>query len=109
MQQLGPPTTESKAHTKGTRDGRGIVFVSATGDITPAGFLPIVLGNVRTHDIVDVYRDHPLLQQIRAAEFGGKCGTCDYSELCGGSRSRAYASTGDPLAEDPACAYIPAA
>ena len=108
LDQLGPPTTASKAHTKGTRDGRGIVFVSATGDITPAGFLPIVLGNVRTHDIVDVYRDHPLLQQIRAAEFGGKCGTCDYSELCGGSRSRAYASSGDPLAEDPACAYIPA-
>jgi len=103
--QLGPPTSAPKAQTKGTRDGRGIVFVSATGDITPAGFLPIVLGNVHTHDLVDVYRDHPLLRQIRAAEFGGACGRCEYRELCGGSRSRAYACTGDPLAEDPACAY----
>jgi radical SAM protein len=105
--QLGPPTGPSKAHTKGTRDGRGIVFVSATGDVYPAGFLPIVLGNVREHDIVDLYRDDPLLRQIRAAEFSGKCGRCDYRELCAGSRARAYAATGDPLGEDPACAYEP--
>lgn len=103
--QLGPATSTSKAQTKGTRDGRGIVFVSATGDIYPAGFLPIVLGNVKNDDIVEVYREHPLLLQIRAAAFGGKCGRCEYRELCGGSRSRAYAATGDPLAEDPACAY----
>ena len=103
--QLGPATSASKAQTKGTRDGRGIVFVSATGDIYPAGFLPIVLGNVKNDDIVEVYREHPLLLQIRAAAFGGKCGRCEYRELCGGSRSRAYAATGDPLAEDPACAY----
>ena len=105
VEQLGPPTSPPKAHTKGTRDGRGIIFISATGDITPAGFLPIVLGNVRTHDIVQVYRDNPLLRRIRAAEFGGACGRCEYRDLCGGSRSRAYACTGDPLAADPACAY----
>lgn len=104
-QELGPPTAAANAHTKGTRDGRGIIFVSATGELTPAGFLPIVLGNVRTDDIVQVYRDHPLLRQIRAAEFGGACGRCEYRELCGGSRSRAYACSGDPLAADPACAY----
>ena len=103
--QLGPATSASRAQTKGTRDGRGIVFISATGDIYPAGFLPIVLGNVKDDDIVEVYREHPLLLQIRAAAFGGKCGPCEYRELCGGSRSRAYASTGHPLAEDPACAY----
>ena len=103
--QLGPATSASKAQTKGTRDGRGIVFISATGDIYPAGFLPIVLGNVKNDDIVEVYREDPLLLQIRAAAFGGKCGRCEYRELCGGSRSRAYAATGDPLAEDPACAY----
>ncbi len=108
VDQLGPPSAPSRAQTKGTRDGRGIVFVSATGDVYPAGFLPIVLGNVRDDAIVDVYRDHPLLRRIRAAEFGGKCGRCDYRELCGGSRSRAFAATGDALAEDPACAYEPA-
>ena len=108
-EQLGPPTSPSKAQTKGTRDGRGIIFVSATGDVYPAGFLPIVLGNVKEHDIVELYREDPLLQQIRAASFGGKCGLCEYRDLCGGSRSRAYAATGDPLAEDPACAYVPSA
>jgi radical SAM protein with 4Fe4S-binding SPASM domain len=56
---------------------------------------------------VEVYRDDLLLRQIRSAEFGGKCGHCDYRALCGGSRSRAYAATGDPLAEDPACSYMP--
>lgn len=105
--ELGPPTDRSKAQTKGTRDGRGIVFVSATGDITPAGFLPVVLGNVRTDRIADVYRDHPLLQEIRAARFSGKCGVCEYRHLCGGSRARAFAATGDPLAADPACAFSP--
>ena len=106
-EQLGPPTAPPKAHTKGTRDGRGIVFVSATGDVYPAGFLPIPLGNVREQNIVDVYRDDPLLRRIRAAEFTGKCGRCDYRELCGGSRARAFAATADALGEDPACAYEP--
>jgi radical SAM protein with 4Fe4S-binding SPASM domain len=91
--------------TKGTRDGRGIVFVGHDGTITPSGFLPLPLGNVRDDDIVDVYRDHPLLRSIRAAEFGGRCGACAYRDLCGGSRARAYATHGDPLAEDPACAF----
>jgi radical SAM protein len=106
-EELGLPTSASRAQTKGTRDGRGIIFVSSTGDVYPAGFLPIVLGNVKDDDIVEVYRDDPLLRRIRSAEFGGKCGHCDYRALCGGSRSRAYAATGDPLAEDPACSYMP--
>ena len=106
--EIGPPTGPSKAQTKGTRDGRGIVFVSATGDVTPAGFLPVVLGNVKETGIAEVYRDHPLLRDIRAARFGGRCGLCEYRDLCGGSRARAFAATGDPLGEDPACAYVPA-
>ena len=67
------------------------------------------LGNVRDDDIVDVYREHPLLRQIRAADFGGRCGRCEYRELCGGSRARAYAFSGDALGEDPACGFEPAA
>ena len=105
--ELGPPTGPSKAQTKGTRDGRGIVFVSATGDVTPAGFLPVVLGNVKETGIAELYRDHPLLRDIRAARFHGRCGRCEYRDLCGGSRARAFAATGDPLGEDPACAYVP--
>lgn len=103
--RLGPPTSESRAQARGTRDGRGIVFVSSTGDITPAGFLPLVLGNVRDRSIADVYRDDPVFRRLRAADFDGPCGRCDHRELCGGSRSRAYAATGDPFASDPACSY----
>ncbi len=106
--EVGQPTDGPKAQTKGTRDGRGIVFVSSTGDVTPAGFLPIALGNVRERSLIEIYRDDPLLRGIRAARFGGKCGRCEYRDLCGGSRARAYAASGDPLAEDPACAYVPA-
>jgi len=106
--ELGEPTSPIRAQTKGTRDGRGIVFVAHDGEIHPSGFLPLSLGNVKRDDIVRVYRQHPLLRRIRAADFGGRCGRCDYRELCGGSRARAYAASGDPLAEDPACAYQPA-
>jgi AdoMet-dependent heme synthase len=104
---LGSPSTSPRAQTAGTRDGRGIVFVGYDGTILPSGFLPVALGNVRRDDLVAVYRDHPLLRDIRAARFTGRCGACDYRELCGGSRARAHAA-GDVLGEDPACAYEPA-
>ena len=81
------------------------MFVSSTGDVMPAGFLPLVLGNVRDRDIADIYRNDPVLQRLRDADFTGPCGRCDHRTLCGGSRSRAFAATGDPFASDPACAY----
>ena len=102
--ELGAPVSASRAQTKGTRDGKGILFVGHDGEITPSGFLPLPLGNVRQDDIVEVYRDHPLLRSIRAAEFSSRCGRCPHRELCGGSRARAYAASGDPLGEDPAAA-----
>lgn len=105
--ELGAPTSALRAQTKGTGDGRGIVFVGHDGEIHPSGFLPLSLGNVKSDEIVRVYQEHPLLRRIRAADFRGRCGRCPYRELCGGSRARAYASAGDPLAEDPACAYQP--
>ena len=105
--ELARPTSPPRAQTKGTRDGKGIIFVAHDGEIQPSGFLPLSLGNVKRDDIVRVYREHPLLQRIRAADFSGRCGACEYQNLCGGSRARAYASSGDPLAEDPACAYQP--
>jgi radical SAM protein len=105
--ELGPPTSVPRAQTKGTRDGRGVIFVGSDGAITPSGFLPLELGNVRTDDLVTVYREHPLLRDIRAARFTGRCGSCRWRDLCGGSRARAYAAHGDALAEDPACAYRP--
>ena len=93
---------------QGVNDGRGFLFVSHLGEIMPSGFLPIVTGNVRTDDVVDVYRNHPLFRRLRdPAELTGKCGACEFREVCGGQRGRAFAVLGDPLASDPACAYVP--
>lgn len=90
----------------GIRDGHGIMFVSNTGDICPAGFLPLAVGNVRTAHIVDSYRNSILFRQLHdPSQFGERCGVCNYRTLCGGSRSRAYAATGNPLASDPLCTF----
>jgi len=104
---LGPPARQPSAHTAATRDGMGIMFISSTGDVYPAGFLPLSLGNIRSQPLRDIYTGSPLLRDIRASRFSGRCGLCEHAGLCGGSRARAYAATGDPLAEDPACAYQP--
>jgi AdoMet-dependent heme synthase len=92
----------------GVRDGNGILFVSHTGEICPAGFLPLTVGNVRRDRIADVYRNSPVFLALHDPEqFHGRCGECEYHALCGGSRARAFAATGDPLAEDPFCQYVP--
>ena len=92
----------------GVRDGNGIVFVSHDGTVNPSGFLPIPLGNVRDASIVDLYRDHPVMRSLREPEsFKGRCGICEYARVCGGSRARAHAWTGDPLEADPLCPYMP--
>lgn len=94
---------------RGVNDGNGFLFVSHTGELCPSGFLPIAAGNVRADDPIAVYRDHPLFTRLRQPEtFAGKCGVCDFNQVCGGSRSRAYGLTGDPFASDPTCVYVPA-
>jgi radical SAM protein with 4Fe4S-binding SPASM domain len=94
--------------TAGVSDGKGFVFVSHTGEICPSGFLPISAGNVRRDSLVDVYRNSALFRSLRDMEQReGKCGLCEYRNICGGSRSRAYACTGNYLAEDPRCTYQP--
>jgi AdoMet-dependent heme synthase len=105
--ELGQPRERSSAHTASTRDGKGIVFVAHDGEVYPAGFLPLGLGSVRETPLAQIYRDNPVLLQIRSMEFTGRCGRCEYADLCGGSRARAYATTGDPLAEDSACTFQP--
>jgi radical SAM protein with 4Fe4S-binding SPASM domain len=92
----------------GMRDGNGIIFISHRGDIMPSGFLPLSAGNVREQDPLTIYRESVLFTRLRdTASFGGRCGACDVKDLCGGSRGRAFAATGDPLAEDPLCLYEP--
>jgi radical SAM protein len=91
----------------GIRDGHGIVFVSNTGEICPAGFLPLVAGNVRKDRVADIYRNAPLFQQLHdPTQFEGRCGLCEYHTLCGGSRARAFAATGSAVASDPFCSFV---
>ena len=93
---------------RGLNDGKGFVFVSHTGGVFPSGFLPFAAGNVRFDLLSRVYRESPIFQQLRdPAQLGGKCGACEFKHICGGSRARAYAMTGDPLAEEPCCSYVP--
>ncbi len=107
VELLGDGVDESMAQTTGTRDGKGILFIAYNGDVYPSGFLPLSLGNVMEEPIKEIYRENNLLLKIRRGEFGGRCGRCEFRDICGGSRSRAYSFYGDPLAEDPACPYEP--
>lgn len=92
----------------GIRDGRGVMFISHTGVVSPSGFLPFDCGNVRAEHPADIYRHHPLFVSLRDNDaLGGKCGRCEFRAICGGSRARAYGLTGDAFAEDPACSWQP--
>ena len=99
-----------KRAPKGVNDGNGFIFVSHTGDVLPSGLLPLKVGNVREASLKDIYRESPILKEIRNPDlYKGKCGVCEYRFICGGSRSRTYAVTGDYLESEPYCVYIPTA
>ena len=105
---LAHSESDGIGRARNVNDGDGFMFVSHTGDIYPSGFLPVSAGNVRTDDLVEVYRSSPLFTQLRdRSHLKGKCGVCNFRGLCGGSRARAYAVTGDPFESEPFCAYVP--
>lgn len=107
---LGFSLADGVGRSRGVNDGNGFVFVSHTGEIFPSGFLPVSAGNVRTDDIVEVYRTSDLFRSLRNPDgYRGKCGVCEYRTICGGSRARAWALTGDPLEADAFCTHVPAA
>jgi len=95
---------------RGINDGQGVAFVSHIGDIQPSGFLPLVAGNVRVEGLSATYRTSPVFRTLREPDqLEGSCGRCEFRKVCGGSRARAYAASGNFMAEDPACPYEPAA
>jgi radical SAM protein len=95
-------------HTRGINDGNGFLFVSHTGDVFPSGFLPVRAGNVRLQGIASIYRASTIFRRLRDATLlEGKCSACAFKHVCGGSRARAYATSGNVLAADPACDYVP--
>jgi radical SAM protein len=90
--------------------GRGFAFVDHVGTVQPSGFLPLPVGSVTERPFSTIYREAPLLRALRDPDaLGGRCGRCEYRTVCGGSRSHAFAVSGDPLAEDPGCSYEPLA
>jgi len=109
----GAPKADAKTRTMGwatrrVNDGKGFMFISHVGNVYPSGFLPIHAGNIRETPLADIYRNAPIFKSLRdTSKLEGKCGACEYKEICGGSRARAYAVTGDPLAQEPCCIYKP--
>jgi radical SAM protein len=109
----GAPTADASARnhawaTRRVNDGKGFLFVSHVGNVYPSGFLPIHAGNIRETSLAEIYRNAPIFKELRDTSLlKGKCGACEYKEICGGSRARAYALTGDPLAQEPCCIYQP--
>jgi radical SAM protein len=94
----------------GVNDGRGIVFISHQGNVQPSGFLNLVGGNIRAQSLADIYRNSVVFRRVRDHSLiEGKCGVCEFKNICGGSRSRAHAITGDPMRSDPYCVYQPEA
>ncbi len=109
IELMGPPGEVPSLRSTFTRDGYGVIFVAYNGDVYPSGFAPYSLGNVRSGNLVEIYRNNEILKKIRRAEFEGRCGICEFRHVCGGSRARALALKGDILGEDPACLYVPRA
>jgi AdoMet-dependent heme synthase len=111
--EAGAPKADAQTRTHGwatrrVNDGKGFMFISHVGNVYPSGFLPIHAGNIRETPLGDIYRNAPIFKTLRdTSRLEGKCGACEYKEICGGSRARAYALTGDPLAQEPCCIYQP--
>jgi radical SAM protein len=109
----GTPTADAQTRsmswaTRRVNDGKGFMFISHVGNVYPSGFLPIHAGNIRETPLAEIYRNAPIFKALRdTSRLEGKCGACEYKEICGGSRARSYAVTGDPLAQEPCCIYQP--
>jgi radical SAM protein len=105
---ISDPEPSLQRAARGISDGRGFVFISHSGEVCPSGFLPLSGGNVKKEPLAGIYRDSELFKTLRNADaLKGKCGKCEYHFLCGGSRARGYAMTGDIMGADPFCAYQP--
>lgn len=110
LQRAASPQTGPRRGPPGINDGKGVMFISHVGQVFPSGFLPIDCGRFPAQSVVDIYQKHPLFRALRDPDqLKGKCGACEFRSVCGGSRARAYALTGDPLDPEPDCCYVPQA
>ncbi len=103
-------STDGIRRAVGVTDGRGMFFISHVGEVYPSGFLPLPAGNVRERNVVDIYQKSEIFVNLQNPDMlKGKCRVCEYRRICGGSRARAYALTGDYLEAEPCCVYVPKA
>jgi radical SAM protein with 4Fe4S-binding SPASM domain len=94
--------------SRGCLAGLGVLFVGHQGNVFPCGYLPVECGNVLKQSLSDIWYNNKDLARMRnSGNLEGKCGICGYRDVCGGCRGRAYAATGNYMAEEPFCAYIP--
>jgi radical SAM protein with 4Fe4S-binding SPASM domain len=89
--------------------GKAYCRITPEGDVTPCPYLPVSAGNLRRTGFAELWERGSVFTDLRAPRLGGRCGVCEFQEICGGCRCRAYATSGDYLAEDPACGYQPGA
>ena len=87
--------------------GKNYCRITPDGHVTPCPYMSLVVGRLRESSFGDIWRSAPLFQTLRTPKLEGRCGICEYAELCGGCRARAFASSGDPLGEDPWCTHVP--
>ncbi len=101
-------TITNRRSSRGCLAGLGVLFVGHQGDVFPCGYLPVNCGNILKDKLSDIWYNNEDLARMRDSDkLEGKCGICDYRQVCGGCRARAYAATGNYMAEEPFCAYIP--
>ena len=104
----GGHPSDMNAMTKGCLAGTGVCFISHEGEIYPCGYLPVVAGDLRTQNFADIWEHAEVFQQLRRTDnLKGKCGCCEFRNVCMGCRARAFAATGDFLDEEPFCVYEP--
>ncbi|HEU5337254.1 MAG TPA: radical SAM protein [Terriglobales bacterium] len=99
---------DMNAMTKGCLAGTGVCFVSHEGEVYPCGYLPVLAGDLRRQTFVEIWEKSRVFEQLRdTGNLKGKCGCCEFRNICMGCRARAFAASGDFLDEEPFCVYEP--
>ncbi len=106
--ELNPQSPLLKNYAHGSCPaGKYYCRITPEGDVTPCPYMPVTAGNLRQTSFVELWEHARIFADLREPKLAGRCGVCEFSKICGGCRCRAYATYGDYLAEDPACAYQP--
>jgi radical SAM protein with 4Fe4S-binding SPASM domain len=102
------PTHGMNAVTRGCLAGQAVCFISHRGEVFPCGYLPVPAGDLKKQPFREIWESAPIFEEFRSTEhLEGKCGCCEFKQVCMGCRARAYGVTGNYMAEEPFCVYQP--